>query len=53
MKAGTRSKTVELLMILIELDVSEPVVTDLISFLTHKQPKLVASVINCLTEIVK
>ena len=53
MKAGTRTKTLELLMILIELDVAEPVVTDLISFLSHKQPKLVASVINCLTETVK
>ena len=53
MKAGTRTKTVELLMILIELDVSEPIVTDLISFFSHKQPKLIASAINCLTEIVR
>ena len=52
-KAGTRAKTVEMLMILIELDVAEPVVTDLTSFLSHKQPKLVAAVINCLTEIIK
>ena len=52
-KAGTRTKTIELLMILIELDAAEPVVTELISFLSHKQPKLVASVINCLAEIVK
>lgn len=52
-KAGTRSKTIELLMILIELDVAEPVVTELITFLSHKQPKLVAATINCLTEIVK
>lgn len=53
MKAGTRTKTIELLMILIELDVAEPVVTDLVSFLSHKQPKLVAAAINCLTEIIK
>lgn len=53
MKAGTRSKTVELLMILIELDVTEPVVTDLTTFFSHKQPKLVAATINCITEIVK
>lgn len=53
MKAGTRTKTVELLMILIELDVAEPVVTDLISFLGHKQPKLVAAAINSLTEIIR
>ena len=53
MKAGTRTKTIELLMILIELDVAEPVVTDLITFFAHKQPKLVAASINCLTEIVR
>lgn len=53
MKAGTRSKTVELLMILIELDVAEPVVTDLTTFFSHKQPKLVAASINCITEIVR
>ena len=53
MKAGTKSKTVELLMILIELDVAEPVVTELVTFLNHKQPKLVAATINCLTEIIR
>lgn len=53
MKAGTRTKTVELLMILIELDVAEPVVTELTCFFSHKQPKLVAASINCLTEIVR
>ena len=53
MKAGTRSKTVELLMILIELDIAEPVVADLTAFFSHKQPKLVAASINCITEIVK
>ena len=52
-KSGTRSKTVELLMILIELDIAEPVVTELTMFLNHKQPKLVAATINCLTEIVR
>jgi hypothetical protein len=52
-KAGTRSKTIEFLMILIELDVAEPVIDELIAFLTHKQPKLVAASINCLKEIVK
>lgn len=52
-KAGTRAKTVEFLMIMIELDVAEPVVTELLTFLTHKQPKLVAASINCLTEIVR
>ncbi len=53
MKAGTRAKTIELLMVLIEIDVAEPVVTDLISFLSHKQPKLVAAAINSLAEIIK
>lgn len=53
MKAGTRMKTVELLMILIEMDIAEPVVTELTTFFSHKQPKLVAASINCLTEIVK
>ena len=52
-KAGTRTKTMELLMMLIELDVAEPVVTDLTSFLTHKQPKLVACAINSLAEIIR
>jgi hypothetical protein len=52
-RAGTRTKTVELLMILIELDVAEPVVQDLLTFLSHKMPKLIASVLNCLTEIVR
>jgi len=53
MKAGTRTKTIELLMILIEMDVAEPVVTELTTFFSHKQPKLVAASVNCLTEIVK
>lgn len=52
-RTGTRTKTVELLMILIELDVAEPILHDLLSFLTHKQPKLVAAVVNCITETVR
>lgn len=53
MKAGTRTKTVELLMTAIELDVAEPVVTELTAFFSHKQPKLIAASINCLAEIVR
>jgi hypothetical protein len=52
-RAGTRQKTLDLLMILVEIDTAEPVVTDLLTFLNHKQPKLVSSVLNALTQLIK
>lgn len=50
-RAGTKQNGIEALMWFIELDTPEPVVEDMIPFLSHKIPKLVAGVAAGLTEI--
>lgn len=50
-RAGTRQKTVDALLWYIELDTPEPVVEELVPFLTHRTPKVVAATTAALTEI--
>lgn len=52
-KVGTRQKSLEVLMLFVEVDGGERVVTDLIPFFTHKQPKLVAGSLSAINEILK
>lgn len=50
-RAGTRQNAVDALLWYIELDTPDPVIEDLVPFLTHRMPKLVAATTNALTEI--
>lgn len=50
-RAGTKQNGIEALLWFIELDTPEPVIEDMIPFLSHKLPKLVAGVTAGLTEI--
>ncbi len=52
-RAGTKQKTLDALCWFIELDSPDPVVEDLIPFLTHKTPKLVVATTHALVEIFK
>jgi hypothetical protein len=50
-RAGTRQNAVDALLWYIELDTPDPVIEDLVPFLSHRMPKLVAATTNALTEI--
>ncbi|PJF18721.1 hypothetical protein PSACC_01466 [Paramicrosporidium saccamoebae] len=50
-RGGTKSRTLEILLEFVAVDAAEP--NELGTFVTHKQPKLVASSINSMTEIVR
>jgi protein STU2 len=50
-RAATKSKSLEALLLYIELDVPGPVIEDLIPFLSHKQPKVIAAALSALTSI--
>lgn len=50
-RAGTKQKCIEALLWFIELDVPDPVIEDMVPFLSHRIPKLVAGVAAALTEI--
>ncbi|KAF3905369.1 hypothetical protein ABW21_db0201741 [Orbilia brochopaga] len=50
-KASTKSKTVDVLLLYIELDIPSPVVDELLPFLSHKMPKVVAATTNALCTI--
>lgn len=52
-RAGTKTKTIEILLELVAVDIAEPVVSELGTFINHKQPKIAAAAINVITEIVK
>lgn len=52
-KATTKKKAFEIVLNLVEAEHAEPIISDLLPFLSHKQPKLVAASINCITEILK
>ncbi|OLL25274.1 Spindle pole body component alp14 [Neolecta irregularis DAH-3] len=50
-RAGTRQKTIDVLLMYVELDIPDPVVEDLIPGLAAKQPKTVAASALALREI--
>lgn len=50
-KPGVRAKCLEALLLFVELDTFEPVVLELATFMTHKQPKLIAACLSAITEI--
>lgn len=52
-RAGTKLKTLEALLLLIEMDTPTPVVEEIVPFLKHRMPKLVQGSSNALFEIVK
>ncbi|KAI9765593.1 MAG: Microtubule-associated protein, microtubule dynamics during spindle orientation [Geoglossum simile] len=50
-RAAAKSKALEALLLYIELDVPGPIIEDLIPFLSHKQPKIIAAALSALTSI--
>lgn len=50
-RAGTKSKTIECLALLVELDTPEPVIEALLPFLSHRLPKLVLGVLTALVSL--
>ncbi|EWC44075.1 hypothetical protein DRE_07210 [Drechslerella stenobrocha 248] len=50
-KASTKLKTIDVLLLYIELDIPAPVVDELLPFLSHKMPKIVAATTNALCTI--
>lgn len=52
-RAGTRQKALEALLFFIEMDKADPVIEDMLPYLTHRTPKLVAGTVHALTEILK
>ncbi|ODV98497.1 hypothetical protein PACTADRAFT_31888 [Pachysolen tannophilus NRRL Y-2460] len=52
-RAGTRQNAVDALMWFIELDTADPVIEQLIPYLSHKMPKLISGCTMALTEIIK
>ena len=41
----------EILLLLIELDKADPIIEELLPFLSHKQPKIIAATLSALTSI--
>ncbi|GMM33679.1 Stu2 protein [Saccharomycopsis crataegensis] len=52
-RAGSKSKTIEALHLLIELDEPTPVIEEITPYLKHRLPKLVAGTANALYELLK
>ncbi|CAB4441999.1 unnamed protein product [Rhizophagus irregularis] len=52
-RAGTKNKAIELILLYIEVDSPEPVVGDVLGGLSAKQPKLVATTVSALKEIIR
>ncbi|KAI9889661.1 MAG: Microtubule-associated protein, microtubule dynamics during spindle orientation [Vezdaea aestivalis] len=50
-RAATKSKSLEAILLYIELDKADPVIEDLMPALSHKQPKLIAATLNALTAV--
>ncbi|KAI9838295.1 MAG: hypothetical protein M1819_005563 [Sarea resinae] len=50
-KPVAKQKSLEALLLYIELDKSEPVIEELIPALSHKQPKIIAATLSALTSI--
>lgn len=50
-RPAAKAAALETLMLLVELDKPEPVIEELLPFLAHKQPKIIAAVISAFTSI--
>ncbi|KAF9878356.1 spindle pole body [Colletotrichum karsti] len=50
-RAAAKDSSLEALLLLVELDVSAPVIEEIIPALSNKQPKVVAAALNALTAI--
>ncbi|KAK3059767.1 hypothetical protein LTS18_010097, partial [Coniosporium uncinatum] len=50
-RPAAKQKALDALLLLIELDKGEPVVEELHTLLTHKQPKIIAATLSALTSI--
>ncbi|KAI9883054.1 MAG: hypothetical protein M1823_005179 [Watsoniomyces obsoletus] len=50
-RAATKTSSLEALLLYVELDQPGPVVEELLPALSHKQPKIIAAVLNALTSI--
>ncbi len=52
-RAGTKQKTLDALCWFVELDTPDPVIDELLPFLSHRTPKIVAATAHALVEILK
>ena len=52
-RPAAKASALESLMLLVELDKADPVVDELLPFLAHKQPKVVAATLAALREMVR
>lgn len=52
-RSGTKQKSIDALLFFIEMDTAEPVIEEMLPFLKHRTPKVVAGTANALTEIVR
>ena len=50
-RPAAKAAALETLLLLIELDKADPIVEELLPFLAHKQPKLIAATLSALTSI--
>ncbi|KAK6505301.1 Microtubule-associated protein, microtubule dynamics during spindle orientation [Arthrobotrys musiformis] len=50
-KAATKAKAIDVLLLYVELDTPTPIIEDLLPFLSHKMPKVVAATTNVLFAI--
>lgn len=51
-RPAAKQAALESLLLLIELDKADPVVEELLPFIAHKQPKLIAAMLSALTSVV-
>lgn len=52
-RPAAKASALESLLLLIELDKADPVIEELLPFLAHKQPKVIAATLSALTSIYK
>lgn len=50
-RPAAKQKALEAILLYIELDKGEPIVDELVPLLSHKQPKIIAATLSCLTSI--
>ena len=50
-RPAAKQKALEAILLYVELDKGEPIVEELIPLLSHKQPKIIAATLSCLTSI--
>lgn len=51
-RSGTKQNALDSLLFFIELDTADPVVEEMLPFLKHRTPKVVAGTVHALTEII-